>query len=171
MPIDDVVKPKNMYDKKRHKIPPDLWEYVYDLHSRGISVATIHDRLIEDHKLDIGHKSIYNLVHDMKVIKRDHLTSVIDGHTDSVIEKYNWLQGELEDVCRDTKHTDNDMFIKVADRLIGMYEFQLTLQKDLSVLKGNKEEVDVDNGREELLKELEGTWEKPEPANMSGELS
>jgi hypothetical protein len=134
---------------KRAKIPEDKWETIYELYSSGVAVTAIHRTITDEWKIDVGQKAVYSIINTLRLEKRIHLNEIMNADTDSVIDRYKWLLSQLEITAIETRANDKDLFLKVADRLIHMYEYQLNFQR---LMPSNQETND--NGKAEILAEL-----------------
>jgi hypothetical protein len=134
----------------KRKIPEQHWPEIYQLYASGVSVPTIHVKIKDEWKVDVGERAVYQLIQELRIQKQKHLNEMMDADTDDDIKRLKWLQNQLEEVAVETRITDKLLFLKVADRLIRVYELKMTLRaSDV----GHKL-TPTDNGRDELLKEL-----------------
>lgn len=134
----------------RRKIPMDKWKEIADLYTSGLGPSAIHKIVNEEWKIQVGVRAVCSLIEELRMMKEDALAEVLKNEQLSVLERYMKLQHQIEEVAAETKITDKELFLKAADRLIRMYEFQMTMQQKPQPLS----HVANDHGREQLLNEL-----------------
>jgi NADH:ubiquinone oxidoreductase subunit C len=132
----------------KHKIPEDRWAEVYTMYQTGADVETIYKKVTEEWKIEVSERSLYTLIKQLRTVKAAQLTDLIGADTADALGRYRWLQEQLEEMAIHSK-SNKEMFLKIADRLTHMYEFQMSFTQTLP----NKN-AKTDNGRDELLKEL-----------------
>jgi hypothetical protein len=135
----------------RRKIPEDKWVEIYQLYASGITVADIHRKVRDEWKIDVGERSVYTLIQELRIEKQKHLNEMLDSDTDDDLGRLKWLQTQIEEVAVEVRQSDKLLFLKCADRLLKVYELKLTLR---AADTGHKLNVSTDHGRDELLKEL-----------------
>ena len=132
----------------KHKIPEDKWTEIYSMYQSGSTAEEIHRKVINEWHIDVSLRSLYTLIKQLRAVKTDHLSQLIGTDTADALGRYRWLQEQLEEMALASKG-DKDIFLKIADRLKSMYEFQMTFTQTLPTNKTN-----TNNGRDELIKEL-----------------
>lgn len=145
---------KQAKQAKAKPIPFDLWEDIYRLYASGFNVSKIHKYATNIWKLDVSIHAIYTLIRQMRIVKAEKLKKLLDEDNVKEMDRVLWLQDELEEMATEQRFNDPAMFLKIADRLIKIYELKLGLyqRRDNS--------LPADNGREALLKELAGYLNK-----------
>jgi hypothetical protein len=134
----------------KHKIPEQHWTEIYQLYASGISVPKIHDKVRHEWKIDVSIKTVYSLVNELRDEKRKLLNEILAADTDDDLGRLKWLQTELEQVAVEVRQDDKPLFLKVADRLLKVYELKLNLRAHQAPTYN----AQTDNGRAELIKEL-----------------
>lgn len=141
-----------MSNGTRHKIPEALWEEVYQNYAGGMSVPQVRKLLSDKHQVVVSDNAIYGIIRIMRSEKQKHLNEILDADTDNDMGRLKWLQTQLEEVAVESRLSDKPFFLKVADRLIKVYELKLTLRAVNEMPKLN---LTDDNGRAKLLEELQ----------------
>lgn len=127
----------------------DRWKEVANLYSSGLGPAGIHKIINEDWKIEVSIRTVCKLVEELRLMKEESLAKILKNEQMSVLERYVTLQKQIEKVAAECMSVDNELFLKAADRLIRMYEFQMTMQQKPQV----SHQTD-DHGRQQLLNEL-----------------
>jgi hypothetical protein len=132
-------------------IPIDKHQEIYNLYCVGISPPDIIAHLAAQN-IQCSEKAIYRLIQTFRKEKTARINEIISKDAKNELDRLNWLQEELEGLAMDNRYADQPFFLKVADRLLKLYELKLNLSH--SSMIGAKITVTHDHGREELLKEL-----------------
>lgn len=139
-------------------IPEDRWQEIYTLYSHGSTARDIHKIVVNEWDIEISERQVCDLV---KMLREQHkeqmaeyMTITIGTNTHDTVNKYVWLQTELEFLLIKNKR-DQAMYLKIHDRLARMYEFQLLLNDKRTATMIKDADVLTDNGLDGLLKELE----------------
>lgn len=143
------------------KIPEDKFAEIYALYASGMAMSDIYKKVKDDWQIDVSERALYALVKQLREVKQAQLSELIGADAADALGKYRWLQGMLEEMAISNR-AKSDLFLKIADRLTHMYEFQMSFTQSLPGVKSTS-----DNGREELIKELASHLVNNVPAQTS----
>jgi len=134
----------------KSKVPQKLWQTIFEWNALGMSVEGILKKLQVEYKLKYNPRTIYRLLEHVSVENKKVIDATITNQVKNQVvtdyESLNELTIGLKKMLKTAENVDNNLYLRVADRLLRVYLTKLGLNSNM----GNKE-GQSENGLAELL--------------------
>lgn len=114
-------------------IPEKYHAEIYDMYSSGMLITDIVAQMKKRHSVELRSSSINLILGRLKEEKKKILRSLLEVDLTDVVGKYRWLQTELEHLAIANRKNEA-FFLKIADRLARMYEFQMSQSQEKPIM-------------------------------------